>query len=127
MSALAFIVDDNSINRKLASALLKRLGWSTEEFDGAEPMLARLTTVRPVTMLLDISMPGISGLSACERIRGNPDWSDLHIVAYTAHAMPHERDRFLNAGFDDILIKPVNLTTMAQAVGSADTPRALRS
>ncbi|AWI74016.1 response regulator [Parazoarcus communis] len=127
MSALTFIVDDNSINRKLASALIKRLGWSTEEFDGAEPMRARLTTVRRVTMLLDTSIPGISGLSACERSRGNPDWSDLHIVACTAHAMPHERDRFLNAGFDDILIKPVNLTTMAQEVGSADTPRALRA
>ncbi|PLX72635.1 MAG: response regulator [Azoarcus sp.] len=127
MSALAFIVDDNTINSKLASALRKHLGWATEEFNGAEPMLAHLSTVRPVAMLLDISMPGISGLSACERIRGNPDWSDLHIVAYTTHAMPHERNRFLNAGFDDILIKPVNLTTMAQAVGSAGTPRALRA
>ncbi|MDX9839012.1 MAG: response regulator [Azoarcus sp.] len=127
MNALAFVVDDNAINRKLASALLKRLGWSTEEFDGAEPMLERLSTVRPVTVLLDISMPGVSGLSACERIRENPDWSDLHIVAYTAHAMPHERDRFLAAGFDDILIKPVNLSAMTRAIGSADTPRALQT
>ncbi|MGE0011501.1 MAG: response regulator [Azoarcus sp.] len=127
MNALAFVVDDNAINRKLASALLKRLGWSTEEFDGAEPMLERLSTVRPVTVLLDISMPGVSGLSACELIRENPDWSDLHIVAYTAHAMPYERDRFLAAGFDDILIKPVNLSTMTRAIGSADTPRALQT
>jgi DNA-binding response OmpR family regulator len=59
-------------------------------------------------VLLDIGMPDISGIDICRSIRGQEDGRcRLPIIAYTAHAMSEERRSFLNAGFDDILIKPI--------------------
>jgi CheY-like chemotaxis protein len=119
MNTLAFIIDDSAINIAVARLLLKRLGWSVEEFTSAVPMLARLSEIRPAFMLLDISMPDMGGEEACRRIRANPEWAGLRIVAYTAHALESERQRYLAAGFDDILTKPVPLGTLEAAVGQA--------
>ncbi len=103
---LALVVDDNPTNRLLASALLKKLGWLVSEADSGELALT-LTTQRSFRLvLLDISMPGLSGEETCSRLRALPDGTAMHIVAYTAHAFPEERSRILAAGFDDVLIKP---------------------
>lgn len=119
MSTFAFVVDDNAVNRKLASAFLQRLGWTVEEFGDANSMLERLKTVQPDAMLLDISMPGMSGMEACKQIRRNARWSAIRIIAYTAHAMHQDRERFLTAGFNDVLFKPVSLDAMSQAMGTS--------
>lgn len=117
MNELAFVTDDNAVNRKLARAFLQRLGWSIEEFSDAESMLAGLEKTRPAIILLDISMPRMSGTEACEQIRRNPAWNTIRIIAYTAHAMPQDREQFLASGFDDVLIKPVSLAAMTQTMG----------
>lgn len=122
MNTLAFIIDDSAINIAVARLLLKRLGWSVEEFTSAAPMLERLAQVRPAFMLLDISMPDMGGEEACSRIRANPAWAGIRIVAYTAHALESERACYLAAGFDDILTKPVTLGTLEAAVGHAPGP-----
>lgn len=117
MNALAFVTDDNAVNRKLARAFLQRLGWSIEEFSDAASMLARLESAKPSIILLDISMPGMSGTEACEQIRRNPALNAVRIIAYTAHAMTQDREQFLASGFDDVLIKPVSLAAMSQTMG----------
>ncbi|MCK6408477.1 response regulator [Thauera sp.] len=122
MNTLAFIIDDSAINVAVARLLLKRLGWSVEEFNSALPMLARLAEVRPAFMLLDISMPDMGGEEACRRIRARPEWADIRVIAYTAHAMDAEHQRYLHAGFDDILTKPVTLGTLEAAIGRAPGP-----
>jgi two-component system, cell cycle response regulator DivK len=118
MDDLAFVIDDNPVNRKLASAFLKRLGWKVEEFEGALPMLERLETVRPRVMLLDISMPGMSGSEACRKMRAHPEWTSLRVIAYTAHAREDERDTFISEGFNEVLIKPVSLDRLSDVVGA---------
>jgi len=119
MNKLAFIIDDSAVNIAVARLLLRRLGWTVEDFASAIPMLARLAEVQPAFMLLDISMPGISGLEACRMIRANPAWSGVRIIAYTAHAMEVERQRYLAGGFDAVINKPVTIGALKDVVGDA--------
>ena len=72
MNKLAFIIDDSAVNIAVARLLLRRLGWTVEDFASAIPMLARLAEVQPAFMLLDISMPDLGGEEACRMIRANP-------------------------------------------------------
>jgi putative two-component system response regulator len=68
-------------------------------------------------VLLDISMPGLSGVETVRRIRGNAQWQGIHVIAYTAHAMEEEKRQILEAGFDDILVKPVSKANLLATFG----------
>jgi CheY-like chemotaxis protein len=105
---LALIVDDNPTNRLLACTLLKKRGWRTMEVDSGESALSLAKNTFFELVLLDISMPGLSGEETCVGLRQLPSGSAMRIIAYTAHAFPEERKRFLATGFDDILVKPLN-------------------
>lgn len=104
---LALVVDDHPTNRLLACAMLKKLGWLVHEAEDGEQALCIARTQDFRFILLDISMPGASGEEVCPQLRAllSPG---ARIIAYTAHAFPEERSRFLAAGFDDILVKPIN-------------------
>ena len=102
MNTLAFIIDDSAVNIAVARLLLQRLG-ETE----------------PAFMLLDISMPDMGGEEACRRIRSNPAWNAVRIIAYTAHALDDERQHYLACGFDDIITKPITVGSLTAAVGRA--------
>ena len=119
MNKLAFIIDDSAVNIAVARLLLRRLGWTVEDFASAIPMLARLAEVQPAFMLLDISMPDLGGEEACRMIRANPAWSGVRIIAYTAHALDDERQHYLACGFDDIITKPITVGSLSAAVGRA--------
>jgi CheY-like chemotaxis protein len=104
----ALVVDDHPTNRLLASALLRKLGWTVIEAACGSTALA-LAAQHPFRLvLLDISMPGISGEDTCTRLRAAETSPPLHIVAYTAHAFPEDLERLLAAGFDDVLVKPIS-------------------
>ena len=119
MNKLAFIIDDSAVNIAVARLLLQRLGWTVEEFPSAIPMLERLSEAEPAFMLLDISMPDMGGEEACRRIRSNPAWNAVRIIAYTAHALDDERQHYLACGFDDIITKPITVGSLTAAVGRA--------
>lgn len=119
MSRRAFVTDDNAVNLAVASAMLKRLNWTVETFDNAGAMLARLEEIEPAVILLDISMPVLDGEEACALIRARSEWQGIRVIAYTAHAQPEERERFLAQGFDDVLIKPVSFADFRHSVGES--------
>lgn len=104
----ALVVDDHPTNRLLATTLLKKMGWTVMEAEcGSDALdLAAQHSIRLV--LLDISMPGLSGEETCARLRASDTTPPLHIIAYTAHAFPEDEQRLLAAGFDDVLIKPIS-------------------
>lgn len=110
------VVDDNLVNRRVAAAFLKRLGWEVEEAEDGEEALAAVGRSEFRLVLLDVSMPGMSGLDVCRRIRAGEQGWHLPLVAYTAHALSEEKAAMLEAGFDDILIKPINLQDLSAAL-----------
>lgn len=102
------IIDDNIINAELANAHLRRSGWTTQVVENGTDGLAAMEKAGFDLVLLDISMPGISGVDVCRTIRSKALQPRPCIVAYTAHAMTDERAALLEAGFDDILTKPID-------------------
>lgn len=115
MSPIALVVDDNPMNRTLAEAFLRRLGWRCAQAADTTDAFDRLLRERFDAVLLDFRLPGMDGEQACAVIRSIPGLERLPLVAYTAHAMPEERARLRAVGFDALLIKPVSFTEFAAA------------
>lgn len=119
-STKSLVVDDNATNRLLAKTLLRKLGWQCDEAESGERALVMLREHTYPLVLLDISMPGMSGEEACLLMRKMPEGQGIRIIAYTAHAYPEERTRILAAGFDDLVSKPVSLQRLTEAIGSPE-------
>lgn len=107
-SPVALIVDDNQLNSGLAGHMLKRLGWRCETAASGDAALQRIAAEHFDMVLLDLRMPMMSGEEVCRRVRQELGNTRLPVVAYTAHGMPEERSRMLQAGFSGLLIKPIS-------------------
>jgi CheY-like chemotaxis protein len=113
------LVDDVMLNRKLANAFMSKMGWETLEVDGGMVALEWLRNNPPVDLvLLDISMPDLSGEEVCKQLRADPAFANLKIIAYTAHAGQDDIERFLSNGFDATLIKPISSQRLKDTVGA---------
>ncbi len=110
------VVDDDPVLRGLLSDLLIPLGFTALEAHDAESCLALLEQARPHLFLLDISMPGMSGLELARALRRRQ--VNEPIVMLSANAQEHARDPDERSAYDDYLIKPVSnqalLDTLAQ-------------
>lgn len=100
------IVEDNPDNRLLALAILEGRYDCVEYETGAEA-LAGLRRDVPALVLLDISLPGMDGVETLQHIRADVALRHLPVIALTAHAMAGDRERYLRAGFDDYVSKPI--------------------
>lgn len=116
MTQEVLIVDDVLVNRKLAVAMFRKLGWQAVEVGGGTAALEWLATHHPDLVLLDISMPDLCGEEVCIKLRANPDFNKIPVVAYTAHAMQVDIDRFLANGFNSVLIKPISFQALKDVV-----------
>lgn len=115
----ALVVDDVQINRRLAMAFLTKLGWEVAEVEGGSAVLGWLSNNPPVDLiLLDIRMPDLCGEDVCRQLRADPTFAALPIIAYTAHAMPADVERFLANGFNNVLIKPVSLQGLKDVIAA---------
>lgn len=106
MSATVAVVEDNADNRLLLQALLGDV-YTLVEFESGSDALAAFAKSRPDLVLLDISLPGMDGTEILQRIRADAALRTLPVIALTAHAMAGDREKFLAAGFDDYLTKPI--------------------
>lgn len=112
------VVDDNGINRLLPGLILRPFGWEVYEVDGGAAALEKLKTVQVSCVLLDISMPEVSGRDVLKDLRGNEQLRGLKVVAYTAYVQPCDISSFLSEGFDAILIKPLTSLKLLDALRS---------
>jgi CheY-like chemotaxis protein len=103
------IIEDNARNLKLARDILNHAGYRTLEAENAEDGLVLARAQRPHLVLMDVQLPGMDGVEALGRLRTDPVTADIPVVALTAFAMKDDRDRFLAAGFDAYLEKPLNV------------------
>ena len=105
MSTIA-VVEDNADNRLLLHAILGG-DYDLVEYENGADALAAFARARPDLVLLDISLPGMDGNEILKRIRQDAALRTLPVVALTAHAMSGDRERFLAAGFNDYVTKPI--------------------
>lgn len=101
------IVDDNGINRLLPGLILRPFGWDVYEVDDGYAALSFLKNTNVSCVLLDISMPGISGIEVLQFLRADVACKDLKIIAYTAYAKQEDVEHLLSLGFDAVMLKPI--------------------
>jgi two-component system cell cycle response regulator DivK len=100
------VVEDNADNRLLLHALLDG-PYEIVEFENGIDALAGLRDAPPDLVLLDISLPGMDGNEILMHLRNDPRLRILPVIALTAHAMMGDREKYLAAGFDDYVTKPI--------------------
>jgi two-component system cell cycle response regulator DivK len=108
-ASLILIVEDNPRNLKLVRDLLRHAGHETLEAANGEDAVALACAHRPHLVLMDIQLPGMDGVEALRRLRAEPGTARTRVVALTAFAMKDDRDRFLAAGFDEYIEKPISV------------------
>jgi two-component system cell cycle response regulator DivK len=115
---LILIVEDNEKNRKLARDVLQFKGYRTIEAETGEVGVALAMEQKPDLILMDYQLPGIDGIEAFRRIRGDAATAHIPIVAVTASAMPEQAKKMKDAGFDGFQTKPLNVKEFVQAVAA---------
>jgi CheY-like chemotaxis protein len=110
------VVDDNPANRLLVSMMGEDLGWCCVEADSGGEAVSLLKRIAVDVVLLDISMPGMSGEDVCRQIKSDPALPKPRVVAYTAHVLPDEIQTIMHAGFDGFLSKPFTEAQLLNAV-----------
>jgi CheY-like chemotaxis protein len=108
------IAEDNPVNRELLRELLENRGYEVAEASDGQEAVRMVEQACPDILLLDISMPVLDGYGVVRKIRGNPKFAALPIMAITAYAMQGDRERILQSGFDGYLSKPIDAAALAQ-------------
>lgn len=125
------IVDDDYVNRKLPSVVLGRVGHAVIEAATGTDALALAEREAIDVVLLDLTMPDMSGYEVCRQLRARAGGDALRIVAYTAYGMDALSDQLQASGFDALLLKPVTPADILAAIrpssaDAGDSPPPLR-
>ena len=116
---LILIVEDNEQNRKLARDLLQVHGYRTIEEETGEDGVTLAAGRAPDLVVMDIHLPGMSGIDALAELRAAPKTRAIPVLAFTASVMPKDRSVIMAAGFDAFVSKPINLEAFLGAVATA--------
>ncbi len=121
--SLILIVEDNEKNLKLVRDVLQVKGYATIEAINAEDGIELASARKPDLILMDIQLPGMSGIDALKVLRGNPGTAGIPVIAVTASVMQQDRKQITEAGFNAYVGKPINLKEFLDAVRNAlETP-----
>jgi two-component system, cell cycle response regulator DivK len=110
------VVEDNEKNMKLFRDVLGATGYEILEAASGEAAIAVAVERAPDLVLMDIQLPDIDGLEALRRLRADERTAAVPVLALTAQAMQGDRERFLDAGFDGYLSKPVDVPELIRTV-----------
>jgi two-component system cell cycle response regulator DivK len=117
MPRILYIEDDMN-NRILVRRILKAEGIEVEEAENAYDGIEMALRNPPELILMDISMPGMDGLSATAEIRNIPEIAHIPIIALTANVMQGDREMTLQAGCDGYIGKPINVDTFVDEISA---------
>jgi CheY-like chemotaxis protein len=117
--ARVLVVEDNEMNMQLVEYLLEEGGYQIVKAASGEDALSILRGGESVDLILmDIHLPGIDGLSVIREMKNDPQTGAIPILALTAHAMRGDKDRFLEAGCDGYISKPIDVKTFLTSIRS---------
>ena len=109
MTHVILVVEDNERNLKLLRDVLEYAGYDVRAARTGEDGIALAASELPDLVLMDLQLPGIDGMEALRRLRESPQTAGIPVVAVTAQAMKHDRERALQAGFDGYVEKPISV------------------
>ncbi|MFA6222809.1 MAG: response regulator, partial [Desulfomonilaceae bacterium] len=104
------VVEDNASNMKFTTDLLEAAHYETIQAFSAEEAIKKAETENPALILMDLSLPGMDGLTATKALKRNPATAHIPVVALTAHAMKNIEERAMEAGCDAYILKPIDTT-----------------
>lgn len=110
------IVEDNRGNLKLLKLFLTGEGYDVRAATNAAEAMELLKTFRPRLIMMDIQLPGKDGLQLSREIKSNPEYKDIIIIALTAYAMKHDKEKIMAAGCDDYVSKPIDIKTLPDII-----------
>lgn len=113
------VVEDNDMNMQLVEFLLEENGYRIVKATSGEEALAITRDgpgAPPDLILMDIHLPGMDGLSVVRAIKSDERTARIPILALTAHAMRGDKDRFLEAGCDGYISKPIDVKTFIASI-----------
>jgi CheY-like chemotaxis protein len=112
------VVDDNHDAAEVLCMLLQSMGAKVEAVDSGPAALAAIPDFRPIVILMDIGMPGMDGNEVARRIRQQPEFNDIKLIALTGWGQEKDRQRSKESGFDHHLTKPVNFQVLKDLIAS---------
>jgi two-component system cell cycle response regulator DivK len=116
VSALVLIVEDDPRSLKLARDVLNFAGFETLEAASGEEAITAAHEHPPDVVLMDIHLPGIDGVETMKALRADPATRRSHVIAVTAGRGSEDRERFLAAGFDDYVSKPIDVHALPDRI-----------
>jgi two-component system cell cycle response regulator DivK len=115
---LILIVEDNPKNLKLVRDVLQVKGYRTIEAGTGEEGVQMAREQQPALVLMDIQLPGLSGVEAFRELRADPTTRAIPVIAVTASVMAQERQKVMAAGFDGFQGKPISVRELLETVRS---------
>jgi two-component system CheB/CheR fusion protein len=118
------VVEDNPDSRELLCHLLARFGFECHTAENGPEAIAVIERVQPDVAILDVGLPEMDGFEVARRLRADSRWADLYLIALTGYGRSSDRTTSREAGFDEHLVKPVQLEQLLAALGKvhADEP-----
>jgi two-component system, cell cycle response regulator DivK len=109
-------VEDNFQNKRLVRKILSAKGYEILEADDGQGGVDAAAKEMPDLILMDISIPGMDGIEATRLIKANPETTHIPVIALTANAMRGDKERFLAAGCDGYLPKPISTPDLLRVI-----------
>ena len=109
-------IEDNFHNRRIVRKILTSRGYNVIEAEDGISGLEMVRELKPPLVLLDIGLPGMDGLEVVGHIKADDELCEIPVIALTASAMRGDRERFLEAGCDDYLSKPIHVIELIKMV-----------
>jgi CheY-like chemotaxis protein len=118
------IVDDNPQNLKLTRVILVSEGYEVETATDAEEALQAVERSKPALILMDLQLPGMDGLELTRRLKSDPRYRDVIVIALTAYAMKGDDEKAFRAGCDGYVSKPIDTQALPKTIAARLAGRA---
>jgi len=116
--ATIVIIEDDNDNLELVRILLSQAGFINYGAPDGRVGLELIHQYHPDLVLLDLTLPQIDGWHLAKQIKSDPEMASIKVIALTAHTLPGDRKRALEAGCDGYLTKPINIPTFIPEINS---------
>lgn len=110
------IVEDNELNMKLFNDLLQAQGYETVQVRDGKDVVRLVRQHRPNLIIMDIQLPGVSGVELTKQIKSDPTLKEIPVLAVTAFAMKGDQDKIMESGCDGYLSKPISVPIFLETV-----------